>query len=94
MDEKERYEKAKKRVEDIKGFYMHLMMYIIVNIAVFIINITATPEHLWFYWSLLGWGIGIAAHGFSIFGLAGLFGPEWEERKIQKIMKEQEKKEL
>ena len=33
MDEQARYERAKKRVEEIKGFYSHLIVYVIVNIG-------------------------------------------------------------
>jgi len=36
--------------------------------------------------TLLGWGIGLAAHGFSVYGLGGFLGAEWEERKIQEII--------
>lgn len=34
-----------------------LLTFILVNIMLFIINITTTPEHLWFIYPLLGWGI-------------------------------------
>ena len=27
------------------------------------VNLLTTPDRLWFYWPLLGWGIGILAHG-------------------------------
>ena len=31
-NEKKKYEQAKKRVEEIKGFYTHLIIYVLVNI--------------------------------------------------------------
>lgn len=34
-----------------------LIIFIAVNLLLFIINITTTPEHLWFIYPLLGWGI-------------------------------------
>jgi hypothetical protein len=46
-------------------------------------------DHLWFYWPLLGWGIGVTAHGFSVYGIIGLFGKEWEEKKIREIMEKE-----
>jgi hypothetical protein len=89
MDEKERYERARKRVEEIKGFYIHLLVYVIVNLGLFLVNILSSPHGLWFYWPLLGWGVGVVAHGISIFGLRGVLGPEWEERKIREIIDKQ-----
>ena len=43
------------------GFYSHLWSYLIVNIALLIIN-NFTPGPWWFHWSVLGWGIGVAFH--------------------------------
>ena len=93
MDEDKRYKKARKKVEELKGFYIHLFIYILVNLGMFIVNIVTTPGELWFYWPLFGWGIGILAHAMSVFGIRGLFGKEWEERKIKQIMEKEEKKE-
>ncbi len=88
----ERYRKARKRVEQIKSFYIHLITYIIVNAGLFVLNMITSPKSLWFYWPLFGWGIGIAAHALSVFGLGGQFGREWEENKIKEIMEKEEQK--
>ena len=79
MNEEEKYRRAKERVEEIKGFYIHLFMYIIVNSGLFLINLIFARNHWWFYWPLLGWGIGIVAHALTVFGLGGFLGKEWEE---------------
>lgn len=84
MDEQARYQEAKRRVEEIKGFYFHLLSYILVNGVLIVINLLTSPEYLWFIWPLLGWGIGIIIHAFSVF--SGLWGKSWEERKIKEIM--------
>ncbi len=91
MKEDEKYKEAKRRVEELKSFYIHLFIYIIVNIGLFLLNVLTSIKSLWFYWPLLGWGIGVLAHAFSVFGLSGILGKEWEERKIEEIM-EREKK--
>jgi two-component system, LytTR family, sensor kinase len=31
------------------------------------VNLLTTPDKLWFYWPLIGWGIGIIAHGAAIY---------------------------
>jgi hypothetical protein len=89
MDDQERYERARKRVEEIKGFYVHLVVYVLVNLGLFLINIISSPETLWFYWPLIGWGIGLVAHGFGVFGLPGVLGEDWEEKKIRQIMEKE-----
>lgn len=60
MNENETYKNAKKRVAEIRGFYHHVFVFIIVNIGLLLINILTDPHHLWFYWPLLGWGIGLS----------------------------------
>ena len=79
-------QRAKERASTIRGFYIHLGVYIAVNLLLFLINIIASPTNLWFFWPLLGWGIFIAIHAIVVFALGGLFGAEWEEKKIQEIM--------
>ncbi|MFV8375568.1 2TM domain-containing protein [Flavobacterium sp. LB1P71] len=90
----ERYYKAKKRVEEIKGFYGNLVAYIVVNIGLLAINLLTSPKHLWFYWPMLGWGIGVVFHGMKVFNYMPFIGKDWEEKKIKEFMdKEKENKE-
>lgn len=90
MNEEEKYRRAKERVEQLKGFYIHLFFYIIINAGLFLINLIFSRDQWWFYWPLLGWGIGIAAHALAVFGLGGFLSKEWEERQIKKIMDKME----
>jgi hypothetical protein len=58
-----KYEELKDFIEkeDTKStsnkFDKKLIIFILVNLMLFIINITTSPEHLWFIYPLLGWGI-------------------------------------
>jgi hypothetical protein len=79
------YEKASKRVKDLKSFYGNLSSYCLVIPFLFILNIITSPGHLWFYWPMLGWGIGLLAHAVNTFGI----GKDWEERKIKQLMEEE-----
>ncbi len=90
----ERYYKAKKRVEEIKGFYGNLIAYIVVNIGLVIINLMTSPNHLWFFWPYVRWGIGVVFHGMRVFNYMPFLGKDWEEQKIKEFMdKEKENKE-
>ena len=85
------YQKAKKRVKEIKGFYANLVSYVLVISFLTFINLKYTPEHLWFYWPMLGWGIGLLFHAFGVFKIVPFFGQDWEERKIKELMDEEKK---
>lgn len=89
--EEERYIQAKKRVEEIKGFYGNLVAYIAVNIGLMVVNLLTSPNYLWFFWPLLGWGIGVFFHAMKVFNFIPFFGKEWEEKKIKEFMEKEEK---
>ena len=76
------YERAHKRVKELKSFYSNLISYVIVNAFLIALNLITSPKQIWFYWPLLGWGIGVVAHGMSVFAI----GRNWEERKIKELM--------
>lgn len=86
----ERYFKAKKQVEEIKGFYGNLTAYIVINIFFLFLNLKTSPEHLWFFWPMLGWGIGVIFHGFKVFNYTPFLGKNWEEQKIKEFMEKEE----
>ncbi|WP_080777381.1 2TM domain-containing protein [Chryseobacterium phocaeense] len=79
------YEKAKKRVKELKGFYGNLISYCTVIPFLIIVNLLTSPHNLWFYFPMLGWGVGVASHAFQVFGV----GESWKERKIREIMEKQ-----
>jgi hypothetical protein len=88
--EEERYFKARKRVEEIKGFYGNLISYIVVNCFLIALNLTTSPNHLWFYWPLLWWGFGVVFHGLRVFNYMPFFSKDWEERKVKEFMEKEE----
>jgi len=88
-NEEERYYQAKKQVNDIKGFYGNLIAYIIFNGFFLVLNLVTSPNELWFFWPLLGWGIGVLFHGMKVFNYSPFLGKNWEERKIQELMEKE-----
>ncbi len=83
--EQQRYQRAHARVQALKGFYSHATAYVLVNVALFVINLV-TGGGWWFYWPLVFWGIGLGVHALMVFGLGGRFGQDWEERKTRELM--------
>lgn len=89
MYDQERYQLARARVQQLRLFYTHVGVYVSVNILLLLVNLLTSPWSLWFYWPLLGWGIGLAVHAFVVFGAGGTLGKEWEEQKIREIMEQE-----
>ncbi len=81
------YERAKKRVGELKGFYGNLISYCLVIPTLMIINLNTTSFQ-WFWFPMLGWGMGLTFHAFAVFG----YGKLWEERKIQEILNKENNK--
>jgi len=88
---KDKYLKAQKRVEDLKGFYGNLTSYIIVNTGLLILNLMTSPQHLWFFYPLLGWGIGVSLHAMKVFNYMPILNSDWEEKKIKELMEKDSK---
>lgn len=94
--EEELYKVAKKRIKEIKGFYIHLMAYILVNGFILFVNKKIVHDNfinfeiqdlsLMFFW-----GIGLFAHWAGVFGTHFLLGKKWEERKINELMDKERK---
>lgn len=90
-EEQVKYELAAKRVKRIKSFYTHLVVYLVVNIMIFLLNIQNLDKGESYFQfknfqTLFFWGIGLASHGFSVFGLDSILGNNWEEKKIKELM--------
>ena len=54
-------------VRDIKGFYSHVIMYLIGAPAMVIASLFDSTDFAWYIWPIIGWGIGVAAHGLVVF---------------------------
>jgi len=89
--EESKYIRARKKVEEIKGFYWSLFSYFIVIPFLFFIWYKITPYTIqWFWFPMFGWGIGLVFQGLSAFGNP-IFGDDWEERKIKELMDKDKK---
>jgi hypothetical protein len=100
MDNKFRQEdsfiRAKKRVKAIKGFYIHLIVYILVNIFISGIIIFGLMKsgysfkeafsHFGVYSTWFFWGIGMFFHWLGVFGSTAFFGKNWEKKQLEKYM--------
>lgn len=86
-DEAKAYYRAKKRVQELKGFYGNVISYCCVIPFLVFINLKFSPGFQWFWFSALGWGFGVTMHAFKVFG----YSSDWEERKIREILEKDNK---
>ena len=95
--EKQRFERAKKRIKAITGFYKHLIVYILVNL--FLISMKyfkLEPGENFIEFSTFStsffWGLGLTFHAISVFGSNVFLGQDWEEKKINELMNRNQNK--
>lgn len=85
MEADERYREARRRAGELRAFYTHLLVYVIVNLGLLAIDVAAGDEW-WFFWPAASWGIGVLAHGFAVSARRGFLGADWERRKIEEYL--------
>jgi 2TM domain-containing protein len=85
LAEHPRYKEARRRARSLRGFYVHALAYIVVMTSVFALGMAGAPIRHWPGWPLF-WGLGLLAHGFAVLVAPGLFGADWEERKIREYL--------
>ncbi len=90
-DEEKAYLAARERAEAIQGLYIHLLVYVVVNAGVFGINWVTTGGDgpWWFYWSLLGWGIGLGIHLLTV--VIPVFSNTWVDDRTDRILKKRDR---
>lgn len=96
----EKKERALRRIKELKGFYIHLTVYIVINSFISVNKVLRNMNNgetfneafldfgtfaIWFFW-----GIGLAFHAMKVFSFNPFFGKDWEERQIKKYMEEEE----
>jgi hypothetical protein len=99
----QKYERAKKRVKEIKSFHTHLRAFLIINILVYVARFLILPKLGvlpedegfidWLNWNTylmpMFWGIGLAIHALCVFGKKFKPLQKWQERKIDEILKKE-----
>lgn len=72
---------ARRRAGAKLGWYLHAVMYLLVNLFIFAISTYAFGHRPWSVFPLMGWGLGLLLHGISVFVLGT--GSGLRERMVQ-----------
>ena len=73
---------ARRRAGAKLGWYVHATVYVLVNLVIFAMSRYAFGTRPWSVFPLLGWGLGLALHGVSVFVLGA--GSGLRERLVQR----------
>ena len=77
---------VKEKAQDLKQLFSHAIVYVAVNAFLVFINLYTSPERLWFFWVLIGWGIGLAFHWLDVMNYTP-FNEDKMEEEAKKVLK-------
>ncbi|HEX5261991.1 MAG TPA: 2TM domain-containing protein [Phenylobacterium sp.] len=84
MSDDQNLRRQAERRADVKlGFKVHLMAYLVVNAGLVAMNLVSSPGYFWAIWPIIGWGLGLAAHGIAVYH----FGGDVRERAVEEELR-------
>ncbi|WP_318344417.1 2TM domain-containing protein [Flagellimonas baculiformis] len=93
-------ERANKRIKELKGFYRHILIFVVVNGFLLLLQsgllhpfmpegFPAEPYYFdWVNGNIATWGLILVVHAIIVYRWKFSFFKRWEERQIQKYMEE------
>lgn len=82
LTEQEIDQLARKRAGAKMGWYVHALVYLAVNLGMFAFSRYGFGHRNWSMYPVLGWGLGLALHGISVFVLGK--GSTWREQMVER----------
>jgi hypothetical protein len=81
LQEARRYVRRKRILYTVVGIWLALSLMWLT------IDLLDDSSSFWFYWPMLGTGIGVAITAIVLLGIGGLFGVDWERRQVDKYLR-------
>jgi hypothetical protein len=63
-------EREARQILKKRAFYLHLAVFVAVQVMLFVVWVMVGGGFPWFLFPLMGWGIGVVAHGATAFLMA------------------------
>lgn len=80
-------EEARRHVRRKRILYTVVGIWMTLSLMWFTIDLLDDSSSYWFYWPMLGTGIGVAITAIVLLGMGGLFGVEWERREMDRYLR-------
>jgi hypothetical protein len=79
----EQRQQAIRRIQAKRDFRGHLAVYLAVNALLVLIWALTSAAYFWPIWPMLGWGIGVVAHGVSVYARPAGISEAQIDRELQ-----------
>ena len=79
-------------VRKLRRFYTDALIYAVVNIGLILIWAISGGGYFWPIWVIIGWGIGLGVHAFSLGlipqmnAMVPFMTAEWEDQEVRRLM--------
>lgn len=79
-------------VHKLRRFYTDVLIYTVVNIGLILIWAISGGGYFWPIWVIIGWGIGLGVHAFSLGlipqmnAMVPFMTAEWEDQEVRRLM--------
>lgn len=79
-------------VRKLRRFYTDALIYAVVNIGLILIWAISGGGYFWPIWVIIGWGIGLGIHAFSLGlipqmnAMVPFMTAEWEDQEVRRLM--------
>ncbi|MEM1412420.1 MAG: 2TM domain-containing protein [Pseudomonadota bacterium] len=81
----DRYEReALAYVENLKGLYIHGLIFALLIPALFMLNLVISPQQLWIQWVVIPWLLALGLQGALTLGWHRFLGPTWEQQTFNR----------
>lgn len=80
-------QEARRYVRRKRIFYLVLGIWLALSLMWFLIDLLDDGRLNWFFWPMMGTGLGVVITGIVLLGFGGMFGPDWEHREVEKYMR-------
>ena len=83
---------VREHVHKLRRFYTDVLVYTIVNIGLILIWLVSGGGAFWPIWVIIGWGIGLGIHAFSLGlipqmnAMVPFMTAEWEDQEVRRLM--------
>lgn len=83
---------VREHVHKLRRFYTDVLVYTIVNIGLILIWLVSGGGTFWPIWVIIGWGIGLGIHAFSLGlipqmnAMVPFMTAEWEDQEVRRLM--------
>lgn len=79
-------DEARRWVRRKRILFTMLGVYAALSVMWLVIDLADDSSGFWFYWPMLGTGIGVAVTAVVLLGVGGVFGVDWEQREVDRYM--------